>query len=164
MLQSNFRKKLIPANIQQKREDLYDQNLALKLNINDTKDDNIRLRTRLTQISMQLKGRDKLIEELYKSAYITANGNEARQNLNKDALLIINLQREVQQLKDHLISKDDDIANLKMSIKLTKVQELEAELRMYIKECKRLRKISQHAIKVSGEIDIKRMQVNYQNQ
>ena len=91
MLQSNYRKKLIPANIQYKREDLYDQNLALKLNINGTKDDNTRLKTRLNQMSMQLKGRDKLIEELYKSAYITAKGNEARQNLNKDALLIINL-------------------------------------------------------------------------
>jgi hypothetical protein len=52
--------------------------LALKLNINGTKDDNTRLKTRLNQMSMQLKGRDKLIEELYKSAYITANGNEAR--------------------------------------------------------------------------------------
>jgi len=131
--------------------------LALKLNINGTKDDNTRLKTRLNQMSMQLKGRDKLIEELYKSAYITANGNEARQNLNKDALLIINLQREVQELKDQLIAKDDDIANLKMSTKLTKIQELEAELRMYIKECHRLRKISEHAIKVSGEIDLKRL-------
>jgi len=67
------------------------------------------------------------------------------------------LQREVQKLKDQLIAKDDDISNLKMSTKLTKIQELEAELRMYIKECHRLRKISEHAIKVSGEIDLKRL-------
>lgn len=102
----------------------------------------------------QMKGRDKLIEELYKSAYITANGNEARQNLNKDALLIVNLQREVQELKDTIISREDDIANLKMNTKLTKIQELEAELRMYIQECKRLRNISKKAIIASGEIDL----------
>jgi hypothetical protein len=41
------KKKLIPAAITYKREDLYDQNLSLKLNINDIKDDNLRLRTKL---------------------------------------------------------------------------------------------------------------------
>ena len=40
----------------------------------------------------QLKGRDKLIEELYKSAYITANGNQASQNLpGREALMLITL-------------------------------------------------------------------------
>jgi hypothetical protein len=89
--------------------------------MNDAREDITRMRTMLMQLQAQLKGRDKLIEELYKSAYITANGNEARHNLNKDALLIINLQREVQLLKDTLIAKDDDISNLKMNTKLTKI-------------------------------------------
>lgn len=35
-----------------KKEDLYDQNLALKLNINDYKDDNMRLRTRMQQLTL----------------------------------------------------------------------------------------------------------------
>lgn len=48
--------------------------MELKLNINDYKDDNVRLRTRMTQLKASIKSRDKLIEELYKSAYITANG------------------------------------------------------------------------------------------
>jgi hypothetical protein len=63
--------------------------------MNDFKEDNVRLRTRMKQLVAQLRGRDKLIDELYKSAYITANGNQAGQNINKDALMMINLQREV---------------------------------------------------------------------
>lgn len=83
----------------------------------------------------QIRGRDKLIDELYKSAYITANGNQAGLNLNKDALLMINLKREVQEQKDQLYLKEDEITGLRMSMKLTKVKELETELRIYVAEC-----------------------------
>ena len=41
----------------------------------------------------QLKDRDKLIDDLYKTAFITAAGTPAKANLNKDVLLIINLKR-----------------------------------------------------------------------
>ena len=47
LMKQNNRKRLIPANIAYKKEDLYDQNIELKHNINDYKDDNIRLRTRM---------------------------------------------------------------------------------------------------------------------
>ncbi len=71
----HYRKKLIPANMQYKKEDLYDNNIQLKVDLNHVREDNIRLKTRMQQIMQQLKGRDKLIDELYKSAYITSNGN-----------------------------------------------------------------------------------------
>jgi hypothetical protein len=68
-----------------------------------------------------LRGRDKLLDELYKSAYITASGSEAKQNINKDALMIVNLRREVENLKDQIYNKEDEIAALKMSMKGTKI-------------------------------------------
>jgi len=158
LLNTNYRKRLIPSNYGGKvKEELYDQNIALKLNINDYKDDNMRLRTRMKQLVSQLRGRDKLIDELYKSAYITLNGNQAGMNLNKDALLMINLKREVHDLKDQLYLKDDEVLGLRMSMKLTKLKELETELRLYVAECLRLRKITQQAVALSGEIDLSRM-------
>jgi len=44
------------------------------LNINDYKDENVRLRTQMNQLKASIKSRDKLIDDLYKSAYITSNG------------------------------------------------------------------------------------------
>ncbi|TNV85398.1 hypothetical protein FGO68_gene15267 [Halteria grandinella] len=159
MLNTQYRKRLIPSNYGGKlKEELYDQNIALKLNINDYKDDNLRLRTRMKQMVAQLRGRDKLIDELYKSAYITLNGAQASSNLNKDALLLINLKREVQDLKDQLYLKDDEITSLRMSMKLTKLKELETELRLYVAECLRLRKITEQAVRLSGEIDLQRLE------
>lgn len=87
-----------------------------------------------------MRGRDKLIEELYKSAYITANGNQASQNLpGRDSLMLISLQREVQTLKDQVIEKEDQLLEIKMTQKYTKQEELEAELQVYQQECVRLR-------------------------
>ena len=157
LLNTQYRKKLIPTNIGYQKEELYDQNLALKVNINDYKDDNMRLRTRMKQLVGQLRGRDRLIDELYKSAYITANGNKARHNLNKDALILISLKREVETLKDQLFQKEDEVTGLKMSMKMTKIQELETELRMYVGECMRMRRMTETAVKMSGEIDLNRL-------
>lgn len=46
-MNSTYRKKLIPAAMMYQKEDLYDDNIHLKLQLNDYKDDNIRLRTRI---------------------------------------------------------------------------------------------------------------------
>jgi hypothetical protein len=158
LLNTNYRKKLIPANMAYKKEDLYEQNITLKMNINDYKDDNVRLRTRLQQLVAQIRGRDKLIEELYKSAYITLNGSEAGKNLNRDHLLLLNLKREVYTLKDQLYARDDEIVVLKMNSRFSKIQELETELKAYVAECMRLRKMTENAIKLSGEIDVMKIQ------
>ncbi len=64
-MNGSYRKKLIPTNMMYKKEDLYDQNIFLKLQVNDFKEDNIRLRTRISQLINTLKGRDKLFDDLY---------------------------------------------------------------------------------------------------
>jgi hypothetical protein len=138
---------------------LYDNNLQLKVDLHQTREDNTRLKTRMSQMAQQLKGRDKLIDELYKSAYITANGQQASHNLpaTRDALMLVSLQREVQTLKDTLYEREDQLAQLKMDQKYTKQQELEAELQVYQGECLRLRGMLQQAIEQSGELDLKRL-------
>jgi len=44
-----------------------------------------------------------------------------------------------------------------MSVKMTKIQELEAELKVYVSECARLRKVAEAAVKESGEVDVARV-------
>jgi hypothetical protein len=41
----------------------------------------------------QINMRDKLIDDLYKSAYITSAGTPAGANLNKDVLMLLKLKR-----------------------------------------------------------------------
>ena len=49
-LMPQYRKRLIPANMKYKKEDLYDHNLQLKVDLNYTKEDNLRLKTRMSQL------------------------------------------------------------------------------------------------------------------
>jgi hypothetical protein len=49
-LMPQYRKRLIPANMQFKKEDLYDNNIQLKVDLNYTKEDNLRLKTRMQQL------------------------------------------------------------------------------------------------------------------
>ena len=49
-LMPQSRKRLIPANMKYKKEDLYDHNLQLKVDLNYTKEDNLRLKTRMSQL------------------------------------------------------------------------------------------------------------------
>ena len=72
--------------------------------------------------------------------------------------MVVSLKREVQELKDTIFNKEDEIVQLKMSMKLTKINELENELRMYAAECQRMRVLCERAVKMSGEIDLKRLE------
>mmetsp|Transcript_22886 Transcript_22886/g.22174 ORF Transcript_22886/g.22174 Transcript_22886/m.22174 type:complete len:92 (+) Transcript_22886:77-352(+) len=70
----NYRRKIIPQQMIYDKEDLYDQNLVLKINSNECKEELIKMKTRMNILQQQLKGKDTLVDELYKSAYITAAG------------------------------------------------------------------------------------------
>lgn len=65
----------------------------IKIQFNDTKDENTRLKTRIQMLQNHIKGKDKLIDDLYKSAFITAAGTPAKNNLNKDILMLIKLKK-----------------------------------------------------------------------
>lgn len=140
-----------------KKEDLYDQNLVVKIQMNEVKEENVHLRTRYTMMNNQLKEKDKLVDDLYKSAYITASGTQAKNNLNKDVLMLIKLKRQVYDMKDAIAQRDHEIIDLQKTLKSTRIKELEIEVKMYQQECLRLRGITENAIRLSGELDVERM-------
>jgi D-serine dehydratase len=60
-------------------------------------------------------------------------------------------------LKDILTLKDQELYDLKKTLKSTKIKELEIETKAIMTECLRLRGITENAIKLSGELDVERM-------
>lgn len=131
--------------------------------MNTCREENIRLKTRLAMMQNQLKGKDKLIDDLYKNAFITAAGTPAKSNLNKDVLMLVKLKRQVYDMKDLISQKDFEIFDLKKTLKSTKISELEMETKAYMQECIRLRGLAEKAIYMSGELDVERMKKQYAN-
>ena len=53
--------------------------------------------------------------------------------------LCLNLKRKIKDQQVHIQMKNDEIEGYRRNIKVTKMQELEIEMKMYIDECQRLR-------------------------
>ena len=95
-LNNNYRRKIIPSKMYYDREDLYDQNLLVKMQSNELKEENVKLKTKMIFLQNQVREREKLVDELYRTAFITSNGTQANKNLNKDMLMLVKLKRKVQ--------------------------------------------------------------------
>jgi hypothetical protein len=61
--------------------------------------------------------------------------------------LTITLKRQVKELKADNHFKEETLATIRRSIKSTRMQEMEVEMKMYIDECTRLRHIVEEVIK-----------------
>lgn len=107
------------------RDKVYEENLMLKTQSNLIESENLRLRTRLNQLE---KEANKVTEPeffLYK-------------NLSKTSL-VPNLQSSIRDLKAKIKVKNDEIGQLKKSMKSTKMMEIDVELQIISDELTRLR-------------------------
>ncbi|CAG9331385.1 unnamed protein product [Blepharisma stoltei] len=125
--------KLKPGKIAMDKERLYEENMALKLQLNFSSEELIKFKTKITQLEKEIcRKKDYFAEDLRNvDKYIP-------QNL-KHVHLVSNLRQTVKDQKKELIKKENEILALKKSTKCTKTSELEIEIQAYIDECTRLR-------------------------
>ena len=131
------------------KEDLQNQFRNLKVNNNLTKDENIKLKTKLQQIQSELNARDKELEKLtirLQQTLSQPGQNEAggvKMNSGghhfAESFIVSQLKKNNRDLKQEVQDKDRFIEQQKRNIKLTKANEIEVELTVYIDECLRLR-------------------------
>ena len=62
-------KSKIPTMTLQSREDLYEQNMLTKMQINNLRNENRKINTKLVVLENQLAQKDKLFEDMYKAAF-----------------------------------------------------------------------------------------------
>ncbi len=60
----------------------------------------------MVMMENQIKGKDRLVDELYKNAFITASGTQAKKNLNKDVYMLIKLKKQLYDIRDVMAQKD----------------------------------------------------------
>jgi hypothetical protein len=114
------------------KERLYDENIALKMQINAYKADLTNTKTRLKQLERENKRQNEEIEEI--STYDKTPAHKYIRLTNA-------LRKTVKELKNDCKMKDDEINRLKKSVKISKITELEVESQTLKDECKRLKTI-----------------------
>jgi hypothetical protein len=67
--QRSIKSKLVPTMTLQSREDLYEQNMHTKMQINSLRNENRKIGTKLLVLENQLVQKDKLFEDMYKAAF-----------------------------------------------------------------------------------------------
>lgn len=107
------------------RGQLFEENLTLKMKTHTIQSENLRLKTKITQIKKDLTKKDVVD---YSLARISSRSH-----------LIPNLKQTIKDVKDQLRDKEDELMVLKRNAKCTKINEAEIELQSYIGECMRLR-------------------------
>lgn len=126
------------------KEDLQNQFRNLKITNNITKEENIKLKTKVQQVQQELNQRDKELEKLTIKLQQTLQapnvGTDSKSSHHfTESFIVSQLKKNNRDLKQEVLDKDKLIEQLKRNIKLTKSQEIEVELTVYIDECLRLR-------------------------
>ncbi|CAD8057371.1 unnamed protein product [Paramecium sonneborni] len=134
--------KKLPKNIKKEKETLYEEQIELKQQINRIKEENVRLKTKNGQLQKENSKLEKLLENL--DSYIQTG--QGHQPLG-DHILMNNLKKTLKDVKSQLTEKEVELQILKKHIKVTKVSEIEAELKNYIEESIRLRSLLDQALR-----------------
>ena len=150
--------RLRPRIVNKEREALYEDVLKQKMSANKLKDENIKLKTQMRMLEGELLRKEKLIDELITKPDAVTGGPVQTNtvpvvggNFSKmkklESHLTQNLKRRIKEMQVVIATKTEELEQLKRSMKTTKTQELEAEVRAYQEECTRLRQQLEEVIK-----------------
>ena len=122
-----------------------------RMTTNNLKDENTRLKTRLQMIENTLQRKDKLIDDLIQAQeanYGMPNNKRSVPSVKGEQThLILNLKKKIRDLISEKQVINEDVERLKRNIRSTKLTEVEAEVKIYMEECARLRHQLEEVIK-----------------
>lgn len=141
--------KLRPNRVNQERERLYDDVLKQRMTTNVYKEENTRLKTRLLFIENDIAKKDRLIDELMaaQEASFGTRPKLAVRAAKNETHLVINLKRKIRDINNEKQMLMAENEALRRNIRISKMGELEVEMKVYIEECARLRHQLEEVIK-----------------
>mmetsp|Transcript_28977 Transcript_28977/g.27932 ORF Transcript_28977/g.27932 Transcript_28977/m.27932 type:complete len:216 (+) Transcript_28977:280-927(+) len=145
--------RLRPKVVRVEREKLFDDVLKQKVAINIYKEENTRLKTRTQMLEGEVQKQERLIDELLMNQDNLSGQVTSTKGLSKIKLeshLSQNLKRKIRDQQLEIIVKQEEVNALRKNIKVTRMGEIELEMKMYIDECQRLRGKLEEVMQVRG--------------
>lgn len=131
--------KIKPKQVNIDKEQLFQDNMQLKLQNHSLQEELIKLKTKFSQVELELNKKDKLKE------------NSGTWDKSQSVSLTQNLKQTIKDLKASLESKEKEMFKLRSNLKCSRTNELEAELQAYIDECTRLRHHLEETLKSKSD-------------
>eukprot|EP00831_Metopus_contortus_P003408 TRINITY_DN11254_c0_g1_i2.p1 TRINITY_DN11254_c0_g1~~TRINITY_DN11254_c0_g1_i2.p1 ORF type:complete len:335 (-),score=69.70 TRINITY_DN11254_c0_g1_i2:74-1078(-) len=148
---------------------LYDEARKLMKKMNMSKEENLQLRTKMQLCDQELERKDKMIHELLEQLNQRHGGGMIRQTRSgSETHLVSALRRQTRELKDEIKAKEEEMKALNKNLKITKIQEMDIEIKMFSDECTRLKhiieEISNQKAASYSEQDIAAIEIRIQDQ
>ncbi|CAI2360681.1 unnamed protein product [Moneuplotes crassus] len=143
---TNEVKRIKPRRPKLDKEKLYDQVIEYKNLMNEYKDENIRLKTKLKQLEKEQVNNEILTEEIKQAPQFVGKIGKTMTR-QRETLFVLALKKQVAEQKNILRQKDTEIEKLKKNYKHTRITELEIDQKVYIEELMRMRAILEEVLK-----------------
>ncbi len=149
------------------KEQLYDESIKLKEEIHRLKTDNMQLKTKVQQYDKELNKKDKETEDILAQFQTNAQNPNRFARIKMESHMLTSLKKQVKDLRTSEKSKEEEISTLRKNIKVTKLQEMETEMKMYIDECTRLKHLLEDILQqkgLPGQEDINALEQKFNQQ
>jgi len=132
------------------KEQLYDESIKLKDQLHKVQTENMQFKTKMQQYEKEIVRKNKEINEIYDQFQSQMPSRLLR--AKNESHLITVLKKQLKDLKTEKKERDDEMLAFKKKTKITKLQEMEVEMKMYIDECTRLRHLLEEVIQQNGAL------------
>ncbi len=123
----------------QDKEQLYDEAMRSKQNMNTYKDENTKLKTRIQQCAKEIDKKDKVIQELSSQLNNQQTLTQSKGRQIAEAHLTMALKKQVKDMKEDLRIREEEAKSLKQGLKVGRMKEMELELKSHEDECANLK-------------------------
>ncbi|EAS02972.2 hypothetical protein TTHERM_00494240 (macronuclear) [Tetrahymena thermophila SB210] len=136
-----------PKNIKKDKEKLWEENMQIKYMWSQVQKENIELKTKNMTLMRENQKLYKLLGDV--ETYLDQKNGKSG---TRENLLIVNLKKQVQDLKLQLNQANTEIQKFKRDYKLNNLKELQIELDQTKQECIRLKTLFDQSIRDYAEL------------
>lgn len=126
------------------KEELYEETILLKKTVNKLKVDLAEAKSEVVKTELNLRKKEKLIEDLTKENQTEESKNENKKR-GRESTLASLIQKNYKTLRNGYRILEDENKNLKADLKSTKIKESQLEADILIEEMQKIKKLYQHS-------------------
>ena len=112
------------------------------------KEENFHWKAKLKQYEKEVDKRDKIIQDLLLKVDKDQGTNQSKvQRPSAETHLVSALKKQIKNMKEEMRQKDEETTKLTKNLRITGIQELDVEIKMFSDECTRLKHIIEEIMK-----------------
>eukprot|EP01022_Parablepharisma_sp_SALTPOND_P000636 TRINITY_DN1035_c0_g1_i1.p1 TRINITY_DN1035_c0_g1~~TRINITY_DN1035_c0_g1_i1.p1 ORF type:complete len:1060 (+),score=190.11 TRINITY_DN1035_c0_g1_i1:97-3180(+) len=120
-------------------DQIQQESLRYKQDMNAFKLENIQFKTKIQQLERDIDKKNRLIQSILEQVNNEQAGTTQKRRFDIETPIVLSLKKQIKDLKDEVKGKADTLSGLEKSLKATRIDEMELQLKVITEECINLR-------------------------